>query len=52
VTQANLFQDRDLPVLNDYRGLIGGVLQRAYGLTQAQMATIFPSAAPQDLALV
>ena len=27
-------------------------LRLAYGLTQAQMATIFPSAAPQDLALV
>jgi uncharacterized protein (DUF1501 family) len=52
MTQANLFQDRDLPVLNDYRGLIGGVLQKAYGLSQTQVANIFPSAAPQDLALV
>jgi uncharacterized protein (DUF1501 family) len=52
ITQASLFQDRDLPVLNDYRGLIGGVLQRAYGLSQAQVATVFPSAAPQDLALI
>jgi len=52
VTQANLFQDRDLPVLNDYRGLIGGVLQKAYGLSQAQVTAIFPSAPPQDLALI
>ncbi len=29
VTQANLFQDRDWPVLTDYRALIGGVLPRA-----------------------
>jgi uncharacterized protein (DUF1501 family) len=52
ITQASLFQDRDLPVLNDYRGLIGGVLQKAYGLSQTQVATVFPSTQPQDLALV
>jgi uncharacterized protein (DUF1501 family) len=52
VTQANLFQDRDWPVLNDYRSLIGGVLQKSYGLNQAQLTQIFPSAQPQDLALI
>jgi uncharacterized protein (DUF1501 family) len=52
VTQASLFQDRDWPVLNDYRGLIGGVLKRGYGLNDTQMQAIFPSAPPQDLALV
>ena len=52
VNQANLFQNRDWPVLNDYRSLIGGVLQKSYGLGRAQLATIFPSAAPQDLSLV
>ena len=52
VTQANLFQDRDWPVLTDYRSLIGGVLRRSYGLSQAQLAQIFPAAQPADLALV
>ncbi len=52
VTQATLFQDRDWPVLNDYRALIGGVLQKSYGLNLTQLAQIFPAAAPQDLALV
>ena len=52
VTQANLFQNRDWPVLNDYRSLIGGVLQKSYGLNQAQLMQIFPSAQPQDLALI
>jgi uncharacterized protein (DUF1501 family) len=52
ITQANLFQDRDLPVLNDYRSLIGGVLQKSHGLSQTQLATIFPAAQPSDLALV
>jgi uncharacterized protein (DUF1501 family) len=52
VTQANLFQDRDWPVLTDYRALIGGILRKSYGLSQAQLAQIFPQAAPADLALV
>ena len=42
--QANLFQNRDWQVLNDYRNsLIGGVLQRkSHGLTQAQVDADFP----------
>jgi len=52
VTQANLFQDRDWPVLTDYRALIGGVLRKNYGLSQTQLAQIFPSAQPADLALI
>jgi uncharacterized protein (DUF1501 family) len=52
VTQPNLFQDRDWPVLNDYRSLIGGVLKKSYGFTSAQLDRIFPSAAPSDLSLV
>ncbi|HWY60580.1 MAG TPA: DUF1501 domain-containing protein [Rhizomicrobium sp.] len=52
VTQANLFQNRDWPVLNDYRSLIGGVLQKSYGLQPAQVTEIFPSAQPLDLSLV
>jgi uncharacterized protein (DUF1501 family) len=52
VTQANLFQDRDWPVLTDYRALIGGVLRKGYGLTQTQLAKIFPSAQPTDLGLI
>ena len=52
VTEATLFQNRDWPVLNDYRSLIGGVLQKAYGLNGGQLGTIFPSAQPDDLALI
>ncbi|HVW73201.1 MAG TPA: DUF1501 domain-containing protein [Rhizomicrobium sp.] len=52
VTRANLFQDRDWPVLTDYRALIGGVLGKSYGLSQSQLASIFPSARPADLQLV
>ena len=52
VTEATLFQNRDWPVLNDYRGLIGGVLQKAYGLNRGQLGTIFPLTQPDDLALI
>jgi len=52
VTQATLFQNRDWPVLNDYRALIGGVFARSYGLNPGQLASIFPATAPADLGLV
>ena len=52
VTQATLNQDRDWAVLNDYRGLIGGVAQRLYGLQAATLGSIFPGSTPQDLALL
>ncbi|HKU53744.1 MAG TPA: DUF1501 domain-containing protein [Rhizomicrobium sp.] len=52
VNQANLFQDRDWPVLTDYRALIGGVLRKSHGLSQAQLAQIFPQAQPADLELL
>lgn len=52
VNRANLFQDRDYPVLNDYRALIGGILQKSYGLRAAQLDGVFPGAAATDLALV
>jgi len=52
VTQKNLFQDRDWPVLTDYRSLIGGLLRKGYGLSQTQLAEIFPASQPADLSLV
>jgi uncharacterized protein (DUF1501 family) len=52
ITEAGLFQNRDWPVLNDYRAVIGGILQKSYGLDQAKLNRIFPAIQPQDLALV
>ena len=52
VTEATLNQNRDYPVLTDYRSLIGGVFQRLYGLSPAQLGGVFPDAAPTDLKLV
>jgi uncharacterized protein (DUF1501 family) len=50
--QANLNQDRDYPVLNDYRGVMGGLFRRIYGLNGARLDAVFPGAAPLDIALV
>ena len=52
VTQADLFQNRDYPVLTDYRALFGGLFQRAYGLDQRPLTQVFPGVNPRDLSLV
>lgn len=52
VEQATLFQNRDFPVLNEYRAVLGGLLQRQYGLNASQLNSVFPGAAPQDLGLI
>jgi uncharacterized protein (DUF1501 family) len=50
--RADLFQDRDYPVLNDYRAVLGGLFRSLWGLTPVQCAKIFPQIAPSDLNLV
>jgi len=52
VEQATLFQNRDFPVLNEYRAVLGGLLQRQYGLNATQIDSIFPGAKPHDLSLL
>ena len=52
VTQTNLLQNRDYPVLNNYRDVLGGLLQRLLGLSGSQLQTVFPQARPKDLGLV
>lgn len=52
VKAATLFQNRDYPVLNEYRAVFGGLLRRLYGLNDAQLATVFPGASARDLGLV
>ena len=52
VAQATLFQNRDFPVLNEYRSLLGGLFQRQYGLSDNQINIVFPGAKPSDLGLI
>jgi uncharacterized protein (DUF1501 family) len=52
VNRSTLFQDRDFPVLNDYRAVLGGLYRSLWGLSADQCAQIFPQASPLDLRLV
>jgi uncharacterized protein (DUF1501 family) len=52
VSRGSLLQDRDFPVLNDYRAILGGLFRSLWGLSAAECATVFPEARPLDLALV
>ena len=52
VEQASLFQNRDYPVLNEYRAMLGGIFHHIYGLTPDRLQKIFPSVQPKELALV
>jgi uncharacterized protein (DUF1501 family) len=52
VDRGTLFQDRDFPVLNDYRALLGGLFRSMWGLTSSQTAHVFPATQPMDMKLV
>ena len=52
LTATTLFQNRDYPVLNDYRAVLGGLWQRQFGLSNAALARVFPGVRPKDLRLV
>ncbi len=50
--QAQLFQNRDYPVLNEYRSIFGGLFAGIYGLNAKQLDAIFPGVAPSRFDLV
>jgi uncharacterized protein (DUF1501 family) len=52
VERSTLFQNRDFPVLNEYRSVFGGVFARMYGLNAAQLDKIFSGVQAKDLALI
>jgi uncharacterized protein (DUF1501 family) len=52
VEQSKLFQNRDYPVMTDYRGLFAGLFQRMYGLGNPSIERIFASIHPIDLGIV
>lgn len=49
--QATLFQNRDYPVLTDYRGLFAGLFQHLFGLEPASLQRIFTRVQPVELGL-
>jgi uncharacterized protein (DUF1501 family) len=50
--RANLFQDRDYPVLNEYRAVLGGLFASLWGLSSEQVQRVFPGVTPVELHLV
>jgi uncharacterized protein (DUF1501 family) len=52
VSAQTLNQNRDWPVLTDYRALLGGLFRRMYGLDAPRIERVFPSAVPRDLSLI
>jgi uncharacterized protein (DUF1501 family) len=52
VKRDTLFQDRDYPVLNEYRSVFAGLFARLYGLDGTRLARVFPGVSPVDLKLV
>ena len=52
VHQNTLFQNRDLPLLNDYRGVLSYVLSQMYGLNAGQRETVFPGSVIRDYGIL
>jgi uncharacterized protein (DUF1501 family) len=52
VDRSTLFQDRDYPVLNDYRAVLSGLFRSVWSLSGDQLEQIFPGVMPVDLKLV
>jgi len=52
IAPETLNQQRDLPVLTDYRGLIGGLAQQQFGMNAARLSAVFPDAKPATLGLI
>jgi uncharacterized protein (DUF1501 family) len=52
VDARSLHQNRDYPVLNEYRAMFGGLFARMYGLDAAQVDRIFPGTKAKELALI
>ena len=42
ITPATLFQNRDYPVLNEYRSVLAGLFQRQWAMSDSQLAAVFP----------
>jgi uncharacterized protein (DUF1501 family) len=52
VAHENLFQDRDYPVINEYRAVFGGLFATLWGLSGEQVQKVFPASTPVGLDLV
>ena len=51
VNKDSLFQDRDYPVLNEYRAVLGGLFATLWALSADQVQRVFPGSTPLNLQL-
>lgn len=49
---SDLHQNRDTPVLNEYRATLGGLFKRIYGLDAKALNDVFPDSKPRDIGLI
>ena len=52
MTRERLNEDRDWPVLNDYRAVLRALFAQAYALDAAALGRVFPGAETANLKLV
>lgn len=52
LSESNLYQNRDTPVLNEYRSVLAHLFARLYGLGDADLGRVLPGAKPEDYRLV
>jgi uncharacterized protein (DUF1501 family) len=52
VDERHLFQNRDFPVLNDYRSVLAHLFARMYGLDEARSDRVLPGAKAQNYRLI
>jgi uncharacterized protein (DUF1501 family) len=52
VEPKTLNQNRDFPVLTEYRAMLGGIFKRMYQLDPNRLEQVFPNSVPADLDLV
>lgn len=52
IEQAKLFQNRDYPVLTDYRAMFAGLFRRMFGLENASIQRVFAGVHPAELGIM
>lgn len=52
IEQSTLFQNRDYPVLNEYRAVLGGLFARQFGLKPNQVEQIFAGVKTRDIGII
>jgi uncharacterized protein (DUF1501 family) len=52
IERRTLNQDRDWPVLTEYRAMLGGLFKRIYGLDDSGLDRVFPRTRPIDIGLI